>query len=458
MALQVPGFMLAHDMGTGKSCTAINFAGEIDAKTILIMSPKSVVSVWQPQFDTHASKPYKVIALDTGSVKVKAKTIIDAIDDARILDERLVIVLNYESAWRPPLGPSWKLVNGKNKMVKEGVLMAIHWDLVICDEIHRLKSPGSKVSLFAARLGKKADRRLGLTGTPAPNNLLDVYAQYRFLDPAVFGTSFHRFKKRYAVLGGYENKQVIGFQNVNELNHKFFSIAHKVKSEDVLDLPKVMHEQRICTLSPKCQKIYDSLEKNFIAQIDSGETVSVKIALTKLLRLSQIAGGYVKIDDDTGGKVLKDIVVDDSKIDTVADIMQDLPLKEPMVIFTRFVNEIERLKTLSIKSGRTVCELSGRGNQLKEWQDGKFDDIIIQIQSGGLGVDLTRARICVFFSVGYSLGDFNQALARIHRPGQTRPCIYYHIIARGTVDELVYKSLRSKKKVIDYVLDKLKKN
>jgi len=81
--------------------------------------------------------------------------------------------------------------------------------------------------------------------------------------------------------------------------------------------------------------------------------------------------------------------------------------------------------------------------------------LAVQIQAGGIGVNLTRARYSVFYSLGYSLGDYEQALARVHRPGQTRKCTHVHLISKGTVDEHVYKALQDKADVVEYILRKL---
>jgi SNF2 family DNA or RNA helicase len=186
-ALQHKGFLLGHDMGTGKSCTAIHIANRLDAKKVLVLSPKTVVSVWGPQFDLHSDRPYKTVALDKGKVSKKAARVLQELDLAHAANSRVVICVNYESAWRAPLGPVY---NQRNRIINRGALMSTQWDLVILDEIHRIKGPGSKVSWFCKSLGLKANRRLGLTGTPAPNSPLDFYAQFRFLDPSIFGTSF----------------------------------------------------------------------------------------------------------------------------------------------------------------------------------------------------------------------------------------------------------------------------
>jgi len=450
-ALPYEGYLLAHDMGTGKTCTAINIINKIGAKCVLIMSPKSVVSVWTPEFRKFSETEFITVPLDTGGVKKKEATVREQITISNQLRKPIAVIVNYESAWRPPLGPSYEIQKGRNVMIDPGTLMRIPWDLVICDESHRIKGVGSKISWFCARLGKKVPRRLGLTGTPTPNDLLDLYAQFRFLDPRIFGTSFARFKKRYAVLGGFNNKQTLGFQNVPELNRKFYSITDFVKADEVQDLPETMHIQRSCKLAPKGRRVYDALEKDFVAEVE-GKLISVDIALVKFLRLAQLAGGYAQLDDQERGEV-----IDNSKIETLADICEDLPFEEPIVVFCRFRNEIKRIKDVLSALGRSTAELSGSKNQLEEWKQGKFNSLVTQIQAGSLGVDMTRSRYCIFFSKDYNLGVYEQALKRTHRPGQTRRVVYYHVTAQNTADQVIYQALRKKKNVITHFLEMYRK-
>lgn len=457
------GFMLAHGMGSGKTFTAISLAYRFRAARILIAAPKSVVSVWPFEFEKHLPGIYKVLALDSGSVKKKTERLEQFVSLHTALRQPYVAAVNYESTWRPGpngaigLGPDY---NHKNRRISDGLLLKLPWDMIIVDEAHRLKSAGSRVSKYFAELGKKIPKRLALTGTPMPNNALCIFGQYRFLNPNIFGKSFHRFKMNYAIMGGFEGRE---FKKINptrelEFNAKMFSIMDEVKTKDVVDLPDVMHITREAQLSPKARKLYDTLEKDLVAQIDTGE-ITVNNALVKLLRLQQLAGGYAQLDDGTNE------IIDSAKMDVVDDIFQDLPASEPIVICCVFTNEIARIRALAEKrnkkgeiTGRTTGELSGQANDLAEWKAGKLNTLVLQIRSGGLGVDLTRARYCLLFSTGFSLGDYEQFLARQCRPGAdlAKKVIYYHIVASNTVDERVAKALQAKKKAINYVVDGLK--
>jgi SNF2 family DNA or RNA helicase len=129
-------------------------------------------------------------------------------------------------------------------------------------------------------------------------------------------------------------------------------------------------------------------------------------------------------------------------------------LDEPVVVFCRFRQDIISIQTAAVKAKRKVAELSGHQNDLIAWQCERNGATVlaVQIQAGALGIDLTRAAYCVFYSTGLSLGDYEQSLARLDRPGQTRSVTYIHLLASGTIDEKVHKAFRQKRNVIEDIL------
>lgn len=200
-----PAFFFAWDMGSGKSKGAVDYCNAVDAHTVLILCPQKVITVWAgdgrrpSQFDLHSAADFQVVGLEDGTGRERAARAAQALDLAQRRGRRLVVVANYEAAWREPLGPSY---DENNRLVSPGLLLGQRWDVVALDESHRVKSPGGRASLFCAKLREVAKRRLCLSGTPCPHSPLDMFGQYRFLNPAIFGPSFFRFKKRYAITGG----------------------------------------------------------------------------------------------------------------------------------------------------------------------------------------------------------------------------------------------------------------
>lgn len=268
-------------------------------------------------------------------------------------------------------------------------------------------------------------------------------------------------------MGGFEGRQVVGWINQDELQQKFYSIAHHVKSEDCLDLPEKQSIIIPCDLDPKAKKIYNDLDNDFIAGVGDG-VITASNALVKMLRLAQIAGGYLQyeheIDEDK--TVTKDRIIDNSKIETLIELIKDLPPHEPVIIFVRFRNEIIRIRKAIEQSftgsdKRNITEVSGTVDEPLDfvdsvWQNKFTDTAIVQIQAGCEGIDLSAAHYTFYFSMGFSLGQYRQSKKRMHRPGQTKKCFYYHIIATGTIDRKIMTAIKEKKRIVNSVLNQTK--
>ena len=449
-----PATMLAWDMGTGKTKAVVDAICSLpDCNRILVCCPKSVIDTWPEEFRKHGTNGVMIVSLRGGSVAQRTKLAIANLRLAKVRNQKIVLVINYEAVRQSQFGILAKTVV---------------WDMIVCDEIHKIKSPGGKISRFLYKLNSKRKvdltvpyskavnefigKRVGLSGTPMPHSPLDVYAQYRFLDSTIFGLSFTRFRSQYAVMGGYENHQVLRFQNQDELHNKFYSIAHRVKKEDVLDLPDVIHERRSIQLDKEGARIYREVEHQFIADVQGGKVTAAN-ALAKLLRLQQITSGFAKIE---GGD---EVQIDQGKSQALLEIMEGIDPTDPIVVFCRFRHDLQEVHRMAAKAKRCSYELSGKANNLGVWKQVAGGNVLaVQIQAGGVGVDLSRAAYCVYFSLGFSLGDYLQSMARLHRPGQTRSVTYLHLITRGTVDEKVYKALEKRQNVIESILKQIKES
>ncbi len=147
--------------------------------------------------------------------------------------------------------------------------------------------------------------------------------------------------------------------------------------------------------------------------------------------------------------------IDTAKIEMLKEILEDLPEREPVVVFCRFTQDIAKIRQLAAKLGRRYGELSGQRRDALDDRAMMRSDIdlaAVQIASGGSGVDFTRSNVCVYYSIGRSLTEYGQSMARLHRPGQTRRVTYFHLIAEGTVDVIAYRALARNQEIIDAVL------
>lgn len=439
------GALLNCGMGTGKSLVVcMRVSSESDLRRILILAPKSVVAVWPREFAKHG---WGSVAVSTcgkagWTTRRKAEAMEQFLDHDGEAEHR-VVVFNYEAARQG--------FEGREKSTGlAAALLRRQWDLVVADEAHRLQDPSSVTARMAAALRDSARCRMALTGTPMPNDPTNIFGIFRFLDPSVFGTSWTQFKARHAIYGGFENRQFLRLADPAAFAALVDSITFTAKTDDVLDLPPFVDREIPIDLSPEEMRVYRELEENFIAQVHNGEITAAN-ALVKLLRLQQATSGHGK---DTDGVVHR---IGESKKDALAELLDALGRDEPLAVFATFVDDLNQVQEAADRAGRQYRELSGRRDDLKAtggvWTSG--DVIAVQIQAGGLGVDLTRARHCAYTSPGFSLGNYLQSRARVRRPGQTRPVTYHHLVAVGTVDERVYSALSRKEEVVEAVIQGL---
>lgn len=436
-------------MGAGKSRSVIDAVEHLGLESMLIVCPKSVTAVWPVQFAAWQSRDWTVIdwtALGS-TTPVKLKRAGAAIRAARAAGRPFALVLNYDA------------VRGV-KVLK--ALMSRTWDFLLMDEAHRIKAPKGANSKACAKLSTRCRRRVGMSGTPLPHDALDIWAQYRAIEPRVFGGSFFRFKIRYAVMGGYQQHEIVAWQNQPEMRARMHTVMHSPKpGEVVLNLPPVQHEQIVVNLCPAARRVYDALDEDLVAQVKAG-VIDASNALVKLLRLQQLASGLAvaEVDDETttpeevarsiaGGTVSGSRVTEvvcNAKRDALMEIIEDTD--EPVVVFGKFRRDIDIVHEAAKLARASSLELSGQRNELAQWQGGAGRVLAVQIGAGSEGITLVRARICVYLSTGFDMGAYEQSLARTHRPGQKRNVVYYHIHARDTVDQKVYGALRSRKNLV----------
>lgn len=441
---------LFFDMGVGKTLTSIALLDDWKVSSVLIECPLSVATVWAGtpnragEFEKHSKRDWLVVNASVGSAAQRVHRMDQAWTQAAQEKRPLAIVANYDAARTEPLA---------------GYLTSKRYDALVLDESHRLKDPGGVTSKHAQAVGKRAGRKLLLTGTPMPHNPTDIYAQYRAVAPEVFGTNFAKFRSRYCIMGGWMGKEIVGFQNQEELNRKMYSIAIRVGKE-VLDLPEYHHIWREFTLGKKAQKVYAELAADFVSEVVEGKITAAN-ALVRLLRLAQVTSGYAPADSLGEGDERTWVRIDDGKARLLEETLGDLPADEPVVIFCRFWRDLDIVHEAAAKLERGSLELSGRRHELDQWQADEgtnaYPILAVQEQSGGVGIDLTRARFQIFYSKGFSLGLHDQALARTHRPGQTRSVVYIHLRAAGTVDEYVDQILQERRDVVEGILDMAKR-
>lgn len=432
------GVALLMEMGTGKTITSIGIAGILyqfgKIRRVLVVAPLSILGVWEEEFSRFADYPYTLTVLKGPSSK-KVETLHTVGRNGL-----QIVVVNYESAWR---------------IEKE--LLTFDADLIIADEAHKLKEVRTSQSKAMHHFGDKARYKLLLTGTVITNRELDVFSQYRYLNRKVFGDSFYVFRNRYFDMVGYGN-HIPRFRNymLDDFLQRMHSIAFRVTKEECLDLPGITEEVRTVELEPKAMKIYKELQKESYTELGKKEVSAVNI-LTKLLRLSQVTGGH--LTDDEGDNN----AVSTAKLDALADILDSVMAEEKkIVVMVRFVPELNDIEALLKKKGIGFASVRGgvknREEEIRRFQEDSGCRVFVgQIAAAGLGITLTAASTMVFYSLDYSMSNFEQAKARIHRVSQTENCLYIYLVAKGTVDTKILRALRQKVDLAKALVDDYRK-
>lgn len=432
------GTALLMEMGCGKSLVGIAVAGcmyrEQKIKRLLIVCPLSITGVWEEEFSKFADFPYTLTVLKGTSAKKKEQ--LENVSGSGLS----VVIVNYESAWR---------------LEKE--LLKYDADLIIADEGHKLKENRSKQSAGLHHLGDRARYKMLLTGTVITNREIDVFSQYRFLNPQIFGNSFYAFRNTYFDMGGYgQHVPIFRKWMTDEFLKRMHSVAYRVTKKECLDLPEITEEIRTIDLEDEAKKIYTDIEKESYAELEESEVTTANI-LTRLLRLSQLTGGFITDDDGTVNEVSH------AKLDALSDIIDTAMAEDKkLVIMARFIPEMDAIQEMLEKKHIGYAVIRGgvkdRDNEIRRFQ---YDDscriFLGQIAAAGLGITLTAASTMVFFSLDYSMSNFEQARARIHRAGQKENCHYIYLTCRGTVDRKVIRALREKVNLAKLLVDDYRK-
>ncbi len=428
-----PGYALLMEMGCGKTISTVAVIGRAYLNglitKVLIIAPKSILPVWEEEFLKFADFPYHLTIL-TGSSE-KKKQMLQAIPAERLQ----IVVINYDSV-----------------ALIEAALLKWQPDFIVADESTRIKNPSAKSSKAVHRIAKKCRYRMILTGSPITQNPLDLYSQYKMLDETLFGTSFFAFKNYYAVLGGYN--QPVGYRNMPELIEKAHAIAYRVTKADALDLPDTIDEIYPIHLEDKALKMYRQFVKDSYMELTRGEVTATNI-LTRLLRLQQITGGFIKPDEEEE----RYQQVSKAKLEALADIIETVTESgEKLVVMARFIPEIKEITKLLEKKKMKYALIYGavkdRAEEIRRFQEEEDCKVFVgQIQTTSMGITLTAASTCVFYSLSYNYADYIQAKARIHRIGQHKKCVYIHLVAKGTVDETVMEALGRKEDIAHAIVD-----
>lgn len=439
---KVKHVLVIGDMGVGKTKIGVDFIANLvwhkKASRAVVVAPLEAIDVWIDQITTNC--PFLTYSLLIKGEKVNWNA--------------NVILTNYDffaprRKKRKPTARAIKkaaLTGTKPKQkhfIDKSLVESIKEyspDVVICDESHKIKRPTARRSKGVHQIGASAEYTIALTGTPTGNRkVIDLWSQFRFVKADVLDEEFDDHKRRYGVWGGFGGFQLLKTRNVKELARTIAPYTIRIKKTGLPEKNPILYP---ITLPHGAKEIYKQMEKEFVAYV-SGQNVIASIALTKIMKLSQISSGFIKTERK------EDLFIHRAKIDALRSILENLQESgtNRVVIFARFLWEIEQIKSvLNELKWPNIHRVKGRVKQpVLDSFNREGGAMVCQTQSGSGSNNFQAANYMIFFSTDYSLINFQQAQDRIHRLGQTKPCFYYFLQCKGTIDKRIYNILQSNK-------------
>jgi len=440
------------EMGTGKSKVLIdNIAILYDKGGIngaVIIAPKGVYRNWSgKEIPAHMPDHVErhVGVWNPAPTKLQKRELMKLFE---VSPELKILIINVEA-----------FSTKKGVAFVEKFILA-HNTLIAVDESTTIKNPKAQRTKNLLKLAINSKYRRILTGFPVTQSPLDLYSQSAFLSTQLLGySSYYSFQNRYAKvinrsMGQRTFRQVVGYQNIEELTDNVKEFSYRVLKKECLDLPDKVYQRREVELTPEQKKIYKQLKDYAIAQLESSELVSVTSVLTQILRLHQVVCGFVKHDQG------EEVEIKNNRLDELLDVLAEAQGK--VIIWANYQYDIKRiLKTLQETVGpQAVATYYGatpddeRQSIIKEFQDpdSPLTYLISNVQTGGYGITLTEASTVVYYSNNYDLEKRLQSEDRAHRIGQVNKVTYIDLVSKGTVDEKIVKALRNKLDLAQEVL------
>ena len=438
-------FAIFAEMGTGKTKIALDNAcilynkGKIDR--VLVIAPKGAYMTWvEQEIPTHVPDyiEKKVLAWkQSTSQKYKAqlKDIING-DDYKLK----IMVMNVEAF-------------STKKGTDFARLFLIGRSMMIVDESTTIKNPQAKRTKSILKLGQETKYRRILTGSPVTRSPMDLWSQMDFLDPEILEqSSYYAFRTRYAIMvtsnaagGTHTYQRIVKFQNLKQLGQLVAPHSYRILKKDCLDLPDKVYIKREIELSDEQKEAYVDMKANAMAVL-KGQSMTAVNVLTQLIRLHQITCGHMKTD---AGHTID---LRSNRIDELMHILDETTGK--VIIWANYIHDIEKIKAnIALEFGeKTLCTYYGATPQEKRQECiNNFQDpnspvrfFIGNTQTGGYGITLTEASTVIYYSNNYDLEKRIQSEDRAHRIGQKNKVLYIDLVAKGTVDDKIIKSLRNK--------------
>lgn len=458
-------FGLFHEMGTGKSYTAVNLAAArfkadlIDA--LVIICPTPIKSVWYTgegtwynddgelqgsEIEKWCPCDYSCWVYESGDHPAKWSR------EKR--DELKIFIVGVESL---------SIKDGRSIQELE-YFRRFHRFMCVVDESSRIKNYKAQRTKNVIKVGGWAEYRMILTGTPVTQGLEDLFGQFRFLNAKIIECkNFTVFKNRYCVMGGFKGKHILGYQFQDHLLDKIRPYVDYVTKAECLDLPEKLTPPPIHVQPTDNQKrVMKQLREEFAMQ-DGDDQITISTILERMLRYQQVIGGTFPFEEE-GEYHTKPIPGGNPKIDATMELLSGLPETTKVIIWARFVPEIKYIRAAldDEYGGAATVEFYGatdaesRIANVRSFQsDSKVRFIVSNQTVGGYGQTWTAATYVIYYSNSFSYEDRYQSEDRAHRKGQHHHVTYQDIEMVVPEDRMILRAIRKKRDLAEEVEEAL---
>lgn len=430
--IELPACGLFLEMGLGKTVSTLTAIDELmydrfEVEKVLVIAPKRVADdTWTSEAEKWDHLRHLTFSKILGTV-AQREAALQADADVYLVNRENVVWLVER------LHKSWS------------------FDMVVVDELSSFKSNQAKRFKALRAVRPLITRFVGLTGTPAPNSLMDLWPEVYLLDRGErLGKTITGYRDRYFYPGKRNGFTVYSWEpkeGAEEAIHrKIADICLSMKAEDYLRLPdQIVNDIRI-RLAPEERKKYQELEKEKLMELD-GQEITALSAAAVWGKLLQLANGAVYGADGSA------TVLHDRKLDALEEIVE-AACGHPVLVFYNFRHDYDRLMK---RFGKLYPRTIETTEDIRDWNAGKIPLLLAQPASMGHGLNIQAGgHIIVWFGLNPSLELYQQANARLHRQGQKDAVIIHRLIAAGTVDEDVVKKLETKDQRQDSLMEAVK--
>ena len=423
------------DMGLGKTVSTLIAIEQLmydyfDIKKVLLIAPKKVAeSTWAQESQKWNETSCLKIASVLGPEKDRIKALQSDSD---------IYVMNRENV-------QWLYEYYLDKPKQK-----FPFDMLVIDESSSFKNPQTKRFKAMRKMRPFFKRVVILTGTPAPNTLMDVWAQIYLLDGGDrLGKTITEYRNRYFKPDKTNGHIVYSYRlqpgGDTAIFHKMQDICMSLKAKDYLTLPERIENVITVEMNPKEWALYKEMERDHVLSLVDDDDVSALNAASLAGKLLQLANGSIYTD---GGET---IVVHNEKVERLKELV-DTNEGKPMLVFYNFKHDLQAIKEAFPKAVELKTD-----DDVAEWNKGNIQMLLAHPASAGYGLNLQAGgNIIVWYGLTWSLEQYQQANARLHRQGQTQPVIIHHLVTKGTMDEQVMKALERKEVGQDALLEAIK--